>query len=138
MIENERGVIGQPDHLWPGKTLLTLAFSKRIEDLDARPLKILHVSGSHRQVVAAREFGNGARVPVTWLVAANDSYFSPAFSRQLADAFRAGGGKVDFHVLPASGGEGHWLAETESGVRLAASGLDRALRGGRPAAAARQ
>jgi dienelactone hydrolase len=96
------------------------------------------VCAPHTLVAAAREFGNGARVPVTWLVAANDSYFSPAFSRQLADAFRAGGGKVEFHVLPASGGEGHWLAETESGVRLAGSGLDRVLRAARPAAAARQ
>jgi hypothetical protein len=41
-------------------------------------------------------------VKVTWLVAANDSYFSPAFSRQLVDAFRGAGGKADFHVLPAS------------------------------------
>jgi pimeloyl-ACP methyl ester carboxylesterase len=96
------------------------------------------VCAPHTLLAAAREFGNGARVPVTWLVAANDSYFSPSFSRQLADAFRAGGGKVDFHVLPASGGEGHWLAETESGVRLAVPGLDRALRGARPAAAAKQ
>jgi dienelactone hydrolase len=96
------------------------------------------VCAPHTLVAAAREFGNGARVKVAWLVAANDSYFSPVFSRQLADAFQAGGGKVDFHVLPASGGEGHWLAETESGVRLAAPGLDRALRAARPAAAAKQ
>ena len=58
-------------------------------------------------------------MPVTWLVAANDTYFSPAFSRQLVDAFRAGGGKADFHVLPAYGSEGHWLPETEGGVKLA-------------------
>jgi pimeloyl-ACP methyl ester carboxylesterase len=96
------------------------------------------VCAPHTLVAAAREFGKGARVPVTWLVAANDSYFSPALSGQLADAFRAGGGKVDFHALPASGGEGHWLAETESGVRLAAPYLDRALRGARPAAAAKR
>jgi dienelactone hydrolase len=95
------------------------------------------VCAPHTLLSAAREFGKGARVPVTWLVAANDSYFSPAFSRQLVDAFRAGGGKVDFHALPASGGEGHWLAETESGVRLVEPYLDRALRGARPAAAAR-
>ena len=95
------------------------------------------VCAPHTLLSAAREFGKGARVPVTWLVAANDSYFSPAFSRQLVDAFRAGGGSVDFHALPASGGEGHWLAETESGVRLAEPYLDRALRGARPAAAAR-
>src|SRR6266478_5089379 len=56
------------------------------------------VCARHRLLATAREFGKGARVPVTWLVAANDSYFSPELSRQLADAFRSGGGRVDFHV----------------------------------------
>jgi pimeloyl-ACP methyl ester carboxylesterase len=86
-------------------------------------------------IAAAKEFGKAARVPVTWLVAANDSYFSPSFSRQLADAFRSAGGNVEFHVLPAFGGEGHWLAESESGVKLAAADLDRALKGWPPATA---
>jgi len=81
----------------------------------------------HTLIAAAKAFGRGARVPVTWLVAANDSYFPPAFSRELADAFRAGGGTVELKTLPASGSEGHWLAETESGVKLAAAELDRAL-----------
>jgi len=85
------------------------------------------VCAPHTLLSSAAEFGKGARVPVTWLVAANDSYFSPAFSRQLADAFRAGGDKVDLHLLPASGSEGHWLAETEAGVKIAASELERAL-----------
>jgi len=76
-------------------------------------------------------------VKVTWLVAANDSYFSPAFSRQLVDAFRAAGGKADFHALPAHGGEGHWLVETEGGVRLAERELDSALKA-RPATAAKK
>jgi hypothetical protein len=75
---------------------------------------------------------------VTWLVAANDSYFSPKLSRQLADAFRSGGGSVDFHVLAASGSEGHWLAESEAGVRIAAPELDRALKLKPPAAAKKQ
>jgi len=74
-----------------------------------------------------------ARIPVSWLVAANDSYFSPDFSRKLADAFRTGGGKADFRVLPAYDGEGHWLAETENGVKLAADELDRVLKGPPPA-----
>jgi hypothetical protein len=65
---------------------------------------------------------------VTWLVAANDSYFSPILSKQLADAFRNAGGKVDFRVLGAYGSEGHWLPETEGGLRSAASELDRALK----------
>ena len=87
------------------------------------------VCAPHTLVAAAAEFGRSARVPVTWLVAANDTYFSPTLSRQLADAFRGGGDKVDFHVLAASGSEGHWLAETDGGIKIAAPELDRALKG---------
>ncbi|HEY0567392.1 MAG TPA: dienelactone hydrolase family protein [Xanthobacteraceae bacterium] len=86
------------------------------------------VCAPDRLLSSAGEFGKTARVPVTWLVAANDTYFSPALSRQLADAFRSSGGRVDFRVLAASGSEGHWLAETESGVKSAGPELDRALR----------
>jgi dienelactone hydrolase len=95
------------------------------------------VCAPHTLTSAAAEFGKGAKLPVTWLVAANDSYFSPSFSRQLADAFRSTGGKVDFHVLAAYGGEGHWLPETDGGVKLAAAELERALKG-RPSAAAKK
>src|SRR5215208_6216122 len=52
------------------------------------------VCAPHTLMASAAEFGKGARVPVIWLVAANDSYFSPVFSKQLADVFRAGGDKV--------------------------------------------
>jgi dienelactone hydrolase len=86
------------------------------------------VCAPHTLIAAAAEFGKTARAPVTWLVATNDTYFSPALSRQLADAFRAGGGKADFRVLPAYGGEGHWLVETEGGMKIAAPELDRALK----------
>lgn len=86
------------------------------------------VCAPHTLIAAAGEFGKAARVKVTWLVAANDSYFSPAFSRQLVDAFRAAGGKTDFRVLQAHGSEGHWLVETGGGVNLAEPELDRALK----------
>jgi dienelactone hydrolase len=86
------------------------------------------ICAPHSLLTAAAAFGKDARVPVTWLVADNDSYFSVAFSKTLADAFRSGGGKADFRVLAAFGSEGHWLPETESGVKLAAGDLDRALR----------
>jgi dienelactone hydrolase len=95
------------------------------------------VCARHRLISSAAEFGKRARVPVTWLVAANDSYFPPDLSRRLADAFRGASGSVDFHVLAAYGSEGHWLAETGGGVELAAAELDRALKG-RPPAAARK
>jgi len=93
------------------------------------------VCAPHTLISSAAEFGKATRVPVTWLVAANDSYFSPTLSRQLADAFRGIGGRVDFRVLPASGSEGHWLAETEAGVKSAGPELDRALKPLMPTAA---
>ena len=93
------------------------------------------VCAPHTLISSAAEFGHGARVPVTWLVAANDSYFPPDLSRKLADAFRHEGARVDFHVLAASGSEGHWLAETESGVKIAGADLERALKAAIPATA---
>jgi dienelactone hydrolase len=93
------------------------------------------VCAPHTLLASAAEFGHGARVPVTWLVAANDSYFSPDLSRKLADAFRGSGGRVDFHVLAASGSEGHWMAETEAGVKIASPEMDRALQASKAGAA---
>jgi len=78
---------------------------------------------------AARAFGRSAHVPVTWLVAANDSYFPPALSQQLAEAFVSAGGRASFDVLPPSGDEGHWLIEHDAGVALASDALARALAG---------
>ena len=95
------------------------------------------ICAPHTLLTTAGEFGRGARVPVSWLVAANDSYFPPDFSRKLADAFRAGGGKADFRVLPPYDGEGHWMGETENGVKHASSELDRALMGFAPPPVAR-
>ena len=93
------------------------------------------VCAPHTLIAAAAEFGKAARVPVTWLVAANDTYFSPDLSRRMADAFRGSGGKAGFHVLAASGSEGHWLAESEAGVKIAGPELDRALKTLAPTAA---
>ena len=79
-------------------------------------------------VASAGEFGDDARVPVTWLVAANDSYFSPDLSKQMADAFRKGGDKVDFRVLPAFRSEGHWLAESDDAEAIYGSVLEAAIK----------
>jgi dienelactone hydrolase len=86
------------------------------------------VCAPEKLIAAAGAFGRSARVPITWLIAANDSYFSSDLSQRLAGAFRSAGGTVDFRVLPASGREGHWMAESEEGIGLATAELDRALR----------
>src|SRR5262245_7872190 len=64
-----------------------------------------------RLVAAARRFGSTARIPTLWLYSSNDSYFAPSLSRRLADAFRAAGGRADYHLLPAFGAEGHRFVE---------------------------
>ena len=86
------------------------------------------VCALHSLMTAATEFGKAARVPVIWLVARNDSYFSQDLSRQLAEAFRAGGDKVDFRALPDFRSEGHWLAETDGGEEIYGPTLDNAMK----------
>lgn len=80
-----------------------------------------NICAPDKLIAAAAEFGEAARIPLTWLVAQNDSYFPPEFSKKMADAFvEAGDDKVDFQVLPAFGSEGHWLAEAGDEAMLGA------------------
>lgn len=92
------------------------------------------ICAPHTLLAAVAEFGKAAHIPVTWLVASNDSYFAPAFSQKLVDAFRGNGGKVEFRSLPTVGSEGHWMIETEAGVKAASGELARALNPPKPVA----
>ncbi len=56
-----------------------------------------------------RSFGKRSRVPMLWVYAANDHFFGPALARQFADAFKSGGGNIDFVAAPAFGTDGHGL-----------------------------
>ncbi|HEU0095812.1 MAG TPA: alpha/beta fold hydrolase [Rhizomicrobium sp.] len=94
------------------------------------------ICATDRLLAAAAAFGEEATAPVTWLVAENDTYFPPDFSRQLADAFRdAGDNDVNFQTLPAFSEEGHWLAENGRTDELAVL-LDMALGSSKPDATA--
>jgi len=86
------------------------------------------VCAPQHAIVAAMEFGKDAHLPVVWMVARNDSHAPPALSRQLADAFRAGGDKVDFRELPDFRNDGHILAEADGGDELYGATLDSALK----------
>jgi dienelactone hydrolase len=72
--------------------------------------RALHNCAPNRLVSAAGDYGRTARVPSLWLYASNDTYFPPALSRRMADAFKAAGGTLEYHVLPPVGSEGHTLA----------------------------
>lgn len=78
---------------------------------------------------AAHAFGRSSHLRVTWLVAANDSYFPPGLSQRLADAFKSAGGQASFDILPSSGDEGHWMIESERGLTLATDSLAGVLTG---------
>ena len=71
-----------------------------------------------RLVATAGLFGKTARIPTLWIYAENDSYFAPAISKRMADAYRAGGGRVEFHLLPAFGSEGHLLLASRDGLPI--------------------
>jgi dienelactone hydrolase len=69
-------------------------------DKDCRPDKLTE---------AFSTFGKRSRVPMLWVYTANDHFFGPALAQQLADAFKSGGGNVDFVAAPAFGNDGHGL-----------------------------
>jgi len=78
-----------------------------------------NICAPDRLINAVKEFGEDARIPVTWLVAENDTFFPPDFSKKMADAFtEAGDDKVDFRVLLRFGNDGHWLAEAGDAALL--------------------
>jgi dienelactone hydrolase len=80
-----------------------------------------------RLIDAARQFGATARIPTLWIYVENDSYFAPWLARRMAEAWRAGGGRVDLVVLPVFGLEGHRLAEADDGEAAWASALTQFL-----------
>ena len=69
-------------------------------------------------VDAVAEFGRTARVPMLWIYTRNDSYFGPDLSKRMAEAFRAAGGNVEYHLLSDFGGDGHFLIDSADAVQL--------------------
>ncbi len=56
-------------------------------------------------LAAAATFGEDARAPVTWLVAENDSYFPPDFSRRRRRSSEFSGAAAVRRRGPLAGGE---------------------------------
>lgn len=62
-----------------------------------------------RLVEAFRTFGKRSRVPMLWVYAENDRFFSPALAKQFEAAFTGAGGHADLVIAPAFGSNGHFL-----------------------------
>ena len=74
--------------------------------------------GPDRLVVAAGEFGRSARVPMLWIYAENDTFFGPALTKLMHDAYVGAGGKAEYHMLPPFGSDGHFLIGSADGIPL--------------------
>ena len=64
------------------------------------------------------EFGRTARVPMLWIYVENDTFFGPALSKRMHEAFAAAGGKVEYHLLPPFGSEGHFFIGSPDAVPI--------------------
>lgn len=71
-----------------------------------------------RLIEAASQFGKTASTPVLWIVAKNDSYFSPELASAMSQAFNQAGGKAEFQTVDAFGDDGHHLFFGRDGARI--------------------
>ena len=55
--------------------------------------------------------GGRTRIPMLWLYAEEDGYYSAAWIRRYHQAFVQSGGVATFHLFPAFGGDGHRLVD---------------------------
>jgi dienelactone hydrolase len=80
-----------------------------------------------RLVETAGDFGHWERIPTLWLYSQNDSYFAPALSQRMFQAFRGAGGVAEYHLLPAFGTDGHAFIDSGDAMALWAPMLEKFL-----------
>lgn len=71
-----------------------------------------------RLVDATAEFGRTSRVPMLWIYIENDTFFGPALSKRMHDAFSAAGGNAEYRLLPPFGDDGHFLVGSAESIPI--------------------
>ena len=69
-------------------------------------------------VAATRDFGQTARVPMLWIYIENDTFFGPALSKRMHQAYTEAGGMAEYHLLPPFGNDGHFLIDSPDAIPL--------------------
>lgn len=69
-------------------------------------------------VAAAHEFGSTARVPTLWIYTQNDTFFGPALSKRMYDAWTGAGGIAEYHLMPSFREDGHFFVDYPEAVPL--------------------
>lgn len=67
-------------------------------------------------VEATGAFGHTARVPMLWFYIENDTFFGPALSKRMHEAYTAAGGNAEYHLLPPFGSEGHFFIDSPDAI----------------------
>ncbi|CAA6603356.1 Dienelactone hydrolase and related enzyme [Rhodospirillaceae bacterium LM-1] len=62
-----------------------------------------------RLIKAFKTFGEDSRIPMLWVYAENDHFFSPALAKRFHQAFVSAGGQARFIEASAFGADGHSL-----------------------------
>jgi dienelactone hydrolase len=69
-------------------------------------------------VEATGEFGRTSRVPMLWIYIENDTFFGPALSKRMHEAFTAAGGKAEYHLVPPFGSDGHFFIGSPDAIPI--------------------
>ena len=69
-------------------------------------------------VAATGEFGRTAHVPMLWIYVENDTFFGPALSRRMHQAYTEAGGTAEYHLLAPFGNDGHFLINSPDAIPL--------------------
>ncbi|TWB90574.1 dienelactone hydrolase [Bradyrhizobium macuxiense] len=108
----------------PVKAIITFA-AGRGGRVDGKPN---HNCNPDRLVEATGALGQTSRVPMLWLYIENDTFFGPALSKRMYEAFTAAGGRAEYHLLPPFGDEGHFLIGSPDSIPIWSPLVDRFLR----------
>jgi dienelactone hydrolase len=71
-----------------------------------------------RLVDATGDFGRTSRVPMLWIYTENDTFFGPALSKRMHEAFTGAGGNAEYHLLPPFGSDGHFLIDSADAIPI--------------------
>ena len=69
-------------------------------------------------VAATGDFGRTARTPMLWIYVENDTFFGPALSKRMHEAYTSAGGSAVYNLLPPFGSDGHFLVDSADAIPL--------------------
>jgi dienelactone hydrolase len=125
IVPNDVIIVGQSAGAWasialsslnppPVKAIITFAAGSGGR-VDGKPN---NNCAPDKLVEATGEFGRTSRVPMLWIYIENDTFFGPALSKRMHEAFSAAGGRAEYHLVPPFGNEGHYFIGSPDAIPI--------------------